>query len=127
MLTTLIDTCPLCGLRFSNRPLLELHIREDHVQARDRRADSPAPAGRAPDTSADDHPDSRPTAELRAAEAMAKALLGHVGGPDPRTLSEMRRLRQRVRELETELAAMRQENDVAKETPVSEAAGTAMP
>jgi hypothetical protein len=23
-------TCPLCGLRFSNPPLLELHIREDH-------------------------------------------------------------------------------------------------
>lgn len=30
MPTTLIDTCPLCGLRFSNMPLLELHIREDH-------------------------------------------------------------------------------------------------
>ena len=36
MPTALIDTCPLCGLRFSNMPLLELHIREDH-----RRADSP--------------------------------------------------------------------------------------
>src|SRR5690348_13793021 len=30
MLTILILTCPLCGLRYSNRPLLELHIREDH-------------------------------------------------------------------------------------------------
>jgi hypothetical protein len=30
MPSTLIDTCTLCGLRFSNRPLLELHIREDH-------------------------------------------------------------------------------------------------
>ena len=28
--------CPLCGLRFASRPLLELHIREDHRQ-RDRR------------------------------------------------------------------------------------------
>jgi len=27
MLTT---TCPLCGLRFTGRPLLELHMREDH-------------------------------------------------------------------------------------------------
>lgn len=26
----LIATCPLCGLRYANRPLLELHIREDH-------------------------------------------------------------------------------------------------
>jgi hypothetical protein len=24
--------CPLCGLRFASRPLLELHIREDHRQ-----------------------------------------------------------------------------------------------
>jgi len=42
---------------------------------------------------------------------MAKALLGHVGGPDPRILSDMRRLRQRVRDLEAELARMQQEND----------------
>jgi hypothetical protein len=27
MLTT---TCPLCGLRFPGRPLLDLHMREDH-------------------------------------------------------------------------------------------------
>jgi hypothetical protein len=30
MSATLIDTCPLCGLRFGNRPLLGLHIRDDH-------------------------------------------------------------------------------------------------
>jgi hypothetical protein len=30
MPTMLIPTCPLCGLRYANRPLLELHIREDH-------------------------------------------------------------------------------------------------
>jgi hypothetical protein len=34
---------------------------------------------------------------------MAKALFGHVGGPDPRMISEMRRLQQRVRDLEAEL------------------------
>jgi hypothetical protein len=42
---------------------------------------------------------------------MAKALLGHVGGPDPRMLSDMRRLRRRVRELEADVAGMRDEND----------------
>ena len=31
---------------------------------------------------------------------MAKALLGYVGGPDPRMVSEMRRLQQRVHDLE---------------------------
>jgi hypothetical protein len=43
---------------------------------------------------------------------MAKALFGHVGGPDPRVVSEMRRLQQRVRDLEAELARLQDENDV---------------
>src|SRR5512139_1223353 len=43
---------------------------------------------------------------------MAKALLGHVGGPDPRMVAEMRRLQRRVRDLEAELVRLQQENDV---------------
>ena len=43
---------------------------------------------------------------------MAKALLGHVGGPDPRMISEMRRLQRRVRDLEAELARLHEVNDV---------------
>ena len=42
---------------------------------------------------------------------MSKALFGHVGGPDPRVVSEMRRLQQRVRDLEAELARLQNEND----------------
>jgi hypothetical protein len=42
---------------------------------------------------------------------MAKALLGHVGGPDPRIVSEMRRLQQRVRDLEAELVRLQDVND----------------
>lgn len=42
---------------------------------------------------------------------MAKALFGHVGGPDPRTLSNMRRLQQRVRDLEAELVRLEGAND----------------
>jgi len=42
---------------------------------------------------------------------MAKALLGHVDGPDPRIVSEMRRLQQRVRDLEAELVRLQEEND----------------
>ncbi len=42
---------------------------------------------------------------------MAKALFGHVGGPDPRMLSEMRRLQQRVRDLEAELVRLQEENE----------------
>lgn len=42
---------------------------------------------------------------------MAKAILGHVGGPDPRIVSEMRRLQQRVRDLEAELVRLQDVND----------------
>ncbi|WP_037572482.1 hypothetical protein [Phaeacidiphilus oryzae] len=42
---------------------------------------------------------------------MAKALLGYVGGPDPRLLAEMRRLQQRVQDLESELSRVRAENE----------------
>ena len=42
---------------------------------------------------------------------MAKALIGHVGGPDTRVIMEMRRLQERVRTLETEVLRLRAEND----------------
>ena len=35
-------TCPLCGLRYPARSLLDLHIREDHAQ-RDSKPAAPAP------------------------------------------------------------------------------------
>jgi hypothetical protein len=40
-----------------------------------------------------------------------KALFGHVGGPDPRMVSEMRRLQQRVKDLEAELVRLQEENE----------------
>ncbi len=42
---------------------------------------------------------------------MAKAILGHLGGPDPRLQSEMRRLQQRVRDLENECLRLQTAND----------------
>lgn len=42
---------------------------------------------------------------------MAKALLGYVGGSDPRLLAEMRRLQQRVQDLESEIVRIQDEND----------------
>ena len=38
-----VTTCPLCGLRFSNRPLLELHLREDHPRRPERERPQPQP------------------------------------------------------------------------------------
>ncbi|HET9901582.1 MAG TPA: hypothetical protein VFR46_11050 [Actinomycetes bacterium] len=42
---------------------------------------------------------------------MAKALLGHVGGYDPRVIAEMRRLQQRVHDLESQMLRLQAEND----------------
>ena len=42
---------------------------------------------------------------------MAKALLGHLGGPDPVVLAEIARLRMRVRDLESEVDRLRTAND----------------
>lgn len=42
---------------------------------------------------------------------MAKALIGHMGGPDPRSVMELRRMQERVRSLEAEVIRLRAEND----------------
>ncbi|MEV2276308.1 hypothetical protein ACIBFB_15010 [Nocardiopsis sp. NPDC050513] len=42
---------------------------------------------------------------------MAKALFGHVGGSDPRMVQEMRRLQNRVRDLEAEISRLQARND----------------
>jgi hypothetical protein len=42
---------------------------------------------------------------------MPKALFGYVGNPDPRTVAEMRRLQQRIRDLEAELVRLQEEYD----------------
>ena len=43
MTSTMTLACPLCGLRFAARPLLELHAREDHRPSR-RPGPAPRPA-----------------------------------------------------------------------------------
>lgn len=51
---TLTPTCSVCGLRFASRPLLELHVREDHSQngrAGAHRDDLTNAAARPPGTS----------------------------------------------------------------------------
>ena len=50
-------TCPLCGLRYPARPLLDLHIREDHAQ---RDAKPAAPAAEAHDQAQDQAQDPAP-------------------------------------------------------------------
>lgn len=47
---------------------------------------------------------------------MAKALFGHVGATDPRMVQEMRRLQQRVRDLEDEVGRLQARNDALAAT-----------
>jgi hypothetical protein len=44
MTSTLNPACPLCGLRYQSKPLLEVHIREDHRQQPGRRGSGGAGA-----------------------------------------------------------------------------------
>src|SRR5215471_502641 len=76
-------TCPLCGLRYPTRPLLDLHIREDHAQREKQPAAAAAPAATpAPPPSA---PPPGPE-RLSWAETARRALSRMIGKePDPRT------------------------------------------
>lgn len=49
---------------------------------------------------------------------MAKALLGYVGGADPRLATEVQRLRRRVTDLETQVLRLQAENDHLAEAVV---------
>ena len=73
-------TCPLCGLRYPARSLLDLHIREDHAQ---RDAKPAAPAAEAQDQAPDQAQaqDPAPPQAERAswAEAARRALSRMLG------------------------------------------------
>ena len=45
---------------------------------------------------------------------MAKALFGHMGGVDPRMSAEVRRLQQRLRDLENEVERLQADNDTLR-------------
>lgn len=49
---------------------------------------------------------------------MAKALLGYVGGTDPRLVTEVQRLRRRVTDLEAQILRLQAENDQLAEAAV---------
>jgi hypothetical protein len=78
MLSTLNPTCPLCSLRFENKPLLDLHIREDHRQRvfRERNDDSDPGSTRAPASGAESLPDpADPAAAKRGRADRTKTVL----------------------------------------------------
>jgi hypothetical protein len=71
-------TCPLCGLRYPARSLLDLHIREDHAQ-RDAKPAAPAAEAQAQDQAQAQDP-APPQAERASwAEAARRALSRMLG------------------------------------------------
>ncbi len=69
-------TCPLCGLRYPARPLLDLHIREDHAQ---RDATPAPPAAEAQDQDQDPAPPPPRTERTSWAETARRALNRMIG------------------------------------------------
>jgi hypothetical protein len=71
-------TCPLCRLQYSDRPLLELHIREDHAQREDKAA-APAPPAPDPSPAPPAAPPPRPARTGSWAETARRALNRMIG------------------------------------------------
>lgn len=105
MTSTLTPTCSLCGLRFENRPLLDLHLREDHPQrgpttepGRGVPAGATAPAGTL---------DDQPAAAGRSADsAKAEAASPGTAWPRPRAgwiITRLRRMAGAFRRANAEL------------------------
>ena len=77
MPSTLNPACPPCGLRFENKPLLDLHIREDHRQrvprAQDGHRDPGSTRVAAPPADGPPHGhDGAPAPSLTTKEATAR-------------------------------------------------------
>ena len=114
MTATMNRACPLCGLRFGSRPLLELHIREDHRQHA-RHEPGGAPVSPAPRAASPATPQSRPGPTMtgprrvihglryandelmRASEAIIRsARVPPPGRPDQATAAGNRNITERV-------------------------------
>src|SRR5690349_12054273 len=84
MTATLHPACPLCGLRFGSRPLLDLHIREDHRQRDPGHIQIPRPrSGSASDSYDPAFTPARATKEVTAMTAARPPRSGRVT-PGPR-------------------------------------------
>lgn len=76
MPNTLNPACPLCGLRFENQPIMDLHMREDHRRRASRESNDDGDPGitRSPTTGADNLADANePAAAPSRTSATATA------------------------------------------------------
>jgi hypothetical protein len=87
MTSMLNPTCPLCGLRYASKPLLELHIREDH---RPRRRAHSSAAGNPSHRSGLASRPSRTVKEVTAMTAARRPRPGQVMAVVRRVLRALR-------------------------------------
>jgi|AmaraimetFIIA100_FD_contig_51_5371069_length_856_multi_4_in_0_out_0_1 hypothetical protein len=83
MTSTLNTACPLCGLRYASKPLLELHIREDHRPRRRARPGRPGADGTGVSSPAADRPFGRSSVASRPSRT-AKEVADMTATPRPR-------------------------------------------
>ena len=101
MTSTLNAACPVCGLRYASKPMLELHIREDH---RPRRRAQP---GRPGGTQVSSRPAGSPslrTGQVTGPSRTAEEVTAMTASRRPRT-GQVRTVPRRV------LRALRHVND----------------
>jgi hypothetical protein len=106
MPSTLNPTCPLCGLRFGNKPLLDLHIREDHRERAPRAQNGHRDTGstRAPASGADSPPGGHDLAATpsRTSKKTTARTTTH-GRRAGRAMTAMRRALRALRHVNREL------------------------
>jgi|SRR6185437_14491672 hypothetical protein len=99
MPNTLNPACPLCGLRFENKPILDLHMREDHRQRVFREGNDDGDPGitRSPTTGADIAADANDPAATpsRTSEKATAEPAGHHGRAKRAKAALRRMLRRR--------------------------------
>ena len=106
MTSTLIPACPLCGLRYASKPLLELHIREDHRPRRGAHPGRLDAGGTRASSSAAGSPSRRPALASRASRT-AKEVNAMTATRRPRArqvLTVSRRVLRALRHVNDELA-----------------------
>jgi hypothetical protein len=106
MTSTLTPACPLCGLRYASKPLLELHIREDHrprrraqpgrLDAGGTRASSPAAGSLSRRPALASRP-SRSAKEVTAMTATRRPRTGQVMTVPRRVLRALRHVNDELR------------------------------
>lgn len=104
MTSTLNPACPVCGLRYASKPMLELHIREDHRPHRHAQPGSPGVAGRTPVSSPPAGSPSLRTGQVASPPRAAEEVTAMTASRRPRT-GQVRTVPRRV------LRALRHVND----------------